>query len=177
MARNVEIKARVADPDALRRRAARLAGASPEVIEQKDTFFAVVAGRLKVREFADGSGELISYHRPDDPGPKLSNYRRCACRNAAALADALTAVLPLAGVVKKQREVFLAGRTRIHLDRVDGLGAFVELEVVLAPGEPPGPGEAEARDLLAALGIPDSSLVAGAYLDLLQAGPAASTAG
>lgn len=168
MARNVEIKARVAGLDAIRARAASLASGPGEVVHQTDTFFVVPQGRLKIREFADGSGELISYERPDEPGPKLSAYSRVACRDARELVSALSRVLPVRGTVVKRREVFLVGRTRVHLDQVERLGAFVELEVVMGDGDPVEGADREARDLLEALAIPPATLVTGAYVDLLD---------
>jgi len=65
--------------------------------------------------------------------------------------------------------VFLVGRTRVHRDDVRGLGTFIELEVVLRDGEPIAAGEHEARELLAALQITDTDLLAPAYIDLLEA--------
>lgn len=84
----------------------------------------------------------------------------------ALLATALTT----RGIVTKERHVYLAGRTRIHLDRVDGLGDFIELEVVLAPDADEAGGEAEAHDVFAKLGVSHDDLVAVAYVDLLNAG-------
>ena len=60
------------------------------------------------------------------------------------LVETLAGVLKTRGVVTKRREVFLIGRTRVHLDDVKGLGTFVELEVVLGDDEPPGNGAGEA---------------------------------
>jgi len=168
MPANIEIKARVAHPAALRAAAEALAGAPPRVIRQTDTFFQVARGRLKVRAFADGSGELISYDRPDDAGPKTSRYGIAACADAAALRDALAAALDVRGVVRKKRLLLLAGRTRIHLDEVEGLGSFLELEVVLAEGDDRAAGEREAADLMARLGVTSDDLVSGAYIDLLE---------
>jgi predicted adenylyl cyclase CyaB len=76
-----------------------------------------------------------------------------------------------AGRVRKQRTLFLAGRTRIHLDRVEGLGSFLELEVVLADDEPPAKGIAEAHRLMEQLGVASTQLVEGAYVDLLSKSP------
>jgi adenylate cyclase len=86
---------------------------------------------------------------------------------AGELVGTLAAVLPIRGVVKKRREVFMVGRTRVHLDQVEGLGDFLELEVVLAPEEPVEEGMAEAKGLLRILGIEEEMLVPGAYVDLL----------
>jgi predicted adenylyl cyclase CyaB len=167
MPRNIEIKARIQSVEALAPRAASLAGAGPTLIEQDDTFFQCGSGRLKLRTFPDGSGELIFYRRADQRGPKESFY----VRSATSLPDALRELLSLAngqtGRVRKRRMLYMVGRTRIHLDRVEGLGDFVELEVVLAEGEEPERGLAEARALMAALGIEPSQLVEAAYVDLL----------
>jgi len=168
MARNVEIKARVPSLDKVRDLAARLAPAPPDIVSQADTFFVVPHGRLKVREFADGSGELIAYDRADQRGPKASSYDVVTCADAGALCAALSRVLTVKGRVLKRREVFLVGRTRVHLDAVEKLGCFVELEVVLDSGEPVEDGEAEARSLMQRLGIAPESLVASAYVDLLE---------
>jgi len=71
------------------------------------------------------------------------------------------------GVVKKSRSLPLVGQTRAHLDDVDGLGHFMELEVVLEEGQSEREGEAIARDLMEKLGIDNEDLIASAYVDLL----------
>ena len=167
MARNVEIKAKVPDLAAIRAKALALALHPSETVHQKDTFFETPQGRLKVREFPDGSGELIAYERADHTGPKVSTYERMSCSDARALVRTLTAVLQTRGTVVKRREVVLVGRTRVHLDEVDNLGSFVELEIVMAADEPVEDGVREARELLRALEIPLDALVSGAYVDLL----------
>ena len=159
MARNVEIKARVGDPQALARRIGSIADQGPQAIEQDDTFFRCRGGRLKLRDFGNGRGELIHYRRADQAGPGTSEYRITPTDES----DALGAV----GRVRKRRILYLAGRTRIHLDRVEGLGDFLELEVVLDEGEPQASGEAEARVLMERLQIEDVDLVEVAYVDLL----------
>jgi adenylate cyclase class IV len=169
MAKNIEIKARVAALETVRAKALSLTSGPAEILRQTDTFFMVPEGRLKVREFADGTGELIAYHRPDIPGPKPSVYSRYTCRNARTLCETLSRVLPVRGTVAKRREVVLVGRTRVHLDDVEGLGSFVEIEVVLGDGESAEQGERVARELLHALDIPETSLIADAYIDLLGA--------
>lgn len=168
MARNIEIKARVADASALLERALALPGArGPTLIEQDDCFYAVPHGRLKLRRFADGTAELIAYQRADTAGPKLSDYTRVPVPDASALHAALARSCGLAGRVHKRRQLVLVGATRIHLDQVQGLGDFVELEVVLQDGQASAEGEHTAHALMAALGVPASALVAGAYVELL----------
>ena len=168
MARNIEIKARVLDRAALAQRAAELADTAPQVIHQDDTFFRCEHGRLKLRELADGRGELIFYRRPDARGPKTSHYQIVPTEHPAALREALAAAQGLAGRVVKRRTLYRVGRTRIHLDEVQGLGDHLELEVVLAEDEDEAVGRREAQALMAALGVPPEAWLEGAYVDLLR---------
>ncbi len=168
MAANVEIKAGVADLERVRASALRLDVRDRFFLEQTDTFFNAPLGRLKLREFADGSAELIGYDRPDQAGPKNSRYEKVPISDPAALTAALAMTLGVRGIVRKRREVLRVGPTRIHLDDVDGLGQFVELEVVMEDGQETAQGERIAAELLEALAIPEADLISCAYIDLLD---------
>ncbi|HVW53071.1 MULTISPECIES: class IV adenylate cyclase [unclassified Trinickia] len=169
MARNIELKARARAFDELRERAASLADDAPLIFRQQDFFYDVPRGRLKLRQFDDGTpSELIFYQRDDKEGPKASYYTRSPVTNPEAMHALLATALTTRGIVTKERHVYLAGRTRIHLDRVDGLGDFVELEVVLQPEDDEAGGTAEAHAVFAKLGVPQTDLVALAYVDLLN---------
>jgi predicted adenylyl cyclase CyaB len=148
-------------------RAARVADEGPWTIEQDDTFFACRDGRLKLRDFGNGNGELIFYRRPDQAGPGQSEYRITPTEDPDGLRTVLTDALGVTGRVCKARELYLTGRTRIHLDRVEGLGDFLELEVVLSDQESSRAGEAEARFLMEQLHVAEDDLVDVAYVDLL----------
>ena len=168
MPRNIEIKARIDSIEAVLPRAQAIAHTEPELIVQDDTFFQVPHGRLKLREFADGSAELIHYHRPDHGDTRASDYVRVPVPDPAALREALARACGIAGRVRKQRWLLLAVATRIHLDRVEGLGDFMELEVVLVEGQTDAEGSTVADALMQSLGLTGAERVAGAYLDLLQ---------
>jgi predicted adenylyl cyclase CyaB len=168
MARNVEIKARIESVEALIPRAAALADHGPTEIVQDDTFFTCERGRLKLRAFSATDGQLIFYRRPDQAGPKESFYLISPTSSPDTLREALTLAYGQAGRVRKVRTLFLVGRTRIHLDRVEGLGDFLELEVVMAEGEPSETGATVAHDLLDELGIAPPQLIESAYVDLLS---------
>jgi predicted adenylyl cyclase CyaB len=167
MARNVEIKARVADLAALTAAVARLADAGPVEILQDDTFFNCDRGRLKLRAFSPQSGELIFYQRPDTAGPKQSTYVIAATAAPDAMREVLTNACGQCGRVRKRRVLYRVGRTRIHLDEVHALGHFLELEVVLDDGEPLAAGVEVANALLRRLEVDVTQLVEGAYVDLL----------
>src|SRR5829696_903157 len=121
MPRNVEIKARVPSLEAIEPLARAIATEGPVEIAQDDTFFSCSQGRLKLRQFANGCGELIHYRRADEAGPKTSDYRIVPTDAPDALREALASAFGTAGRVKKLRRLYIADRTRIHLDRVEGL--------------------------------------------------------
>jgi adenylate cyclase class IV len=166
--RNIEIKARLPGcVEDLLPRARQLADGDALILEQDDTFFDVPHGRLKLRQFADGSAELIHYQRADAQEAKASDYVIAAVPDPAALRLALGRALGLRGRVVKRRWLLLAGSTRIHLDRVQGLGDCMELEVVLQDGQSDEAGAAVAEQLMHDLGLGSAPRLSGAYLDLL----------
>jgi adenylate cyclase class IV len=122
---------------------------------------------LKLRTFSSERAELIYYQRPDSAGPNESFYVISPTSSPGTLRKALSLAYGVVGLVRKHRTLFMVGRTRVHLDQVDGLGHFLELEVVLAEGEQPTAGMAVANELLGKLAIPQSQLIDKAYVDML----------
>ena len=167
MPRNIEIKARIESIELLLPKALAIADQGPVEIEQDDTFFRCDAGRLKLRTLSPSAGELIFYRRADQQGPKESFYQLTPTHEPDRLRETLSLAWGQIGRVQKKRTLLLVGRTRIHLDRVQGLGHFLELEVVLEEDEPLEAGMQEANDIMAQLGVEPSRLIKGAYLDLL----------
>jgi predicted adenylyl cyclase CyaB len=167
MSRNIEIKARIESVDALEPKAAALATEGPIQIAQDDTFFRCASGRLKLRVFSASEGELIFYRRANEQGPKESFYIRTPTSSPETLREALSLAYGKVGRVVKHRTLYVVDRTRVHLDRVEGLGHFLELEVVLEENEPVEGGVHEARSLMAKLGVEPSQLIETAYVDLL----------
>ena len=165
MPRNVEIKARASHWAEQVRRGLALAD-STERLNQADTFFNCANGRLKLRRERGAGARLIFYRRAGLKGPKTSEYVLLPVADGAAALKRLTRALGAVGRVEKKRLVCHAGRTRIHFDEVKGLGRFIELEVVLRPGESAAAGRREAAGLMKALGIARADLLAGAYADM-----------
>ena len=168
MPANIEIKARVRDFAAFEARTTALSGGPPQVIPQEDTFFTVPRGRLKLRQLGLEEAQLVYYERPDQQGPKRSHYLIFPTNNPAALKATLKAALGVRGVVRKTRLLYLVGQTRIHLDDVEDLGYFMELEVVLRPGQSDAEGQAVAEDLMRKLGVEKDDLLESAYMDMLE---------
>jgi predicted adenylyl cyclase CyaB len=170
MPANIEIKAQIRDWAEVCRRSEALSGAPGEVIFQEDTFFNAAEGRLKLRAFSQASGQLIFYTRPNQDGPKRSDYNLTATTDPEGLKSVLACAYGVRGVVRKTRRLYLVGQTRIHLDDVEGLGHFLELEVVLRDGQSDAAGREIAEDLMQKLGIEPSALLEDAYMDLLERG-------
>ena len=167
MARNIEIKARIESVESIAPKAAAIAKTGPIQIAQDDTFFRCEAGRLMLRVLSVGSGELIFYRRADTRGPKESFYLWSPTSAPESLRESLSRAYGQIGRVRKQRTLFLLDRTRLHLDKVEGLGHFLELEVPLAEDEPAELGVREAERIMQKLGLESAELIEGAYVDLL----------
>lgn len=166
-ARNVEIKARDADPDATRARA-RATGARDEgVLVQRDTYFPVAHGRLKLREQEGATAQLIAYVRADAAAARTSAYHLVDVPDPPALVAALRAVHGPGPVVEKRRRLLLHDNVRIHLDDVTGLGHWIELEAVVPDGGDLDAEHAKVAALREALGMDDAHVVAEGYAQLL----------
>jgi predicted adenylyl cyclase CyaB len=164
MASNLEFKTTCDGHSENVRRALAAGAADHGVLIQEDTYFAVSAGRLKLRRFGDGTAELIGYTRPDIRGARRSEYVKIPVPVPEELLRTFSALFGIRTVVRKRRRLFLYRGSRIHLDEVQGLGNYIEFEV-------PIPGEAEPEalfeELLGIFGIGREGAIAGSYADLL----------
>ncbi|MEX2499093.1 MAG: class IV adenylate cyclase [Wenzhouxiangellaceae bacterium] len=169
---NIEIKVRIADADKARRAIETLADGPAEVLEQKDTYFnAGNEAYLKLREELAQAGHrhasLVAYRRDRRAEPRPSDIRLVRIDRPDELHEALAHALGTLVVVDKIRRLYFRGQTRIHLDEVDRLGAFLELEVVLEPGQTEADGLRIANDLLDDLNLVGSQAQTESYRDLL----------
>ena len=168
--RNIEIKARLKSVSCAEPIASEFAGSGPHArLLQVDTYFNVPDGRFKLRE-EGGTGELIYYRRPDTPGPGRCEYVIASIDSPAEVKEVLEAALGISCVVRKQRTVYLYQNVRIHLDQVEGLGAFLEFEAVMPEGSPDSEGESLLLDLMRAFGLEQADLVDCSYCDLMKQG-------
>ncbi len=166
---NIEIKARVDSVADLEPLVIELGAQRQGVLAQTDVYFKSQRGRLKLRRTNQRTPELIHYQRGDRTGPKGSRYQRWPLKDAEETQEALGAALGVKGVVQKDRTLYMLDRTRIHLDRVKGLGEFLELEVVLQHEGQSAQGRRTAHDILNKLGIAKADLLKGSYIDLISA--------
>ena len=166
---NFELKARDPDPPATLARCLALEGIEDRgELRQRDTYFASPHGRLKLREHDDGPAELIAYRRTDGE----SRYTRAPVSDPDQLREALDAAVGTTVVVSKVRRLFIWENVRIHLDAVEHLGTFLELEALVGPGlNSPDQAREKLARLSHELRIADEQLLSVSYSDLLQDGP------
>ena len=162
--RNLEYKARIDDPGPYQAIVGALGADLRGDLSQADTYFAVPNGRLKLRETAGLQGELIFYQRDEDGADRASDFVIIRTAEPTELRELLSAALGVLSVVKKRRTLLVLDGARIHLDNVEGLGSFLELEVPVHEEDAP------ARDrinwLLAELGLRWEQCIRASYLDL-----------
>lgn len=165
--RNIELKARNPDLDTSLKTCRALGAEDHGEITQRDTYFDVARGGLKLREEHPGHPHLIQFERAREPQQRESRYRIIAVDEAGTAIAALTAALGVRVAVAKRRRLFLWRNVRIHLDHVEGLGDFIELEAV-APADSDLAHERElVASLRSALGITDEWLIGLGYAELL----------
>lgn len=167
MPRNIEFKVRVDDLAPVRDRLLELAPVFAGLDRQRDTYFRVSTGRLKLRE---GTVEtaLIHYTRPDVAGVKGADVRLYAPEDAPALRDVLAAALGVDVVVEKDREIYFVGHVKVHLDAVPGLGTFVEVEAIDTDGSRDDDAlRADAEAMRAELGLLGAPFEAQSYRELV----------
>jgi len=151
MARNIEIKARIESIEAMRTKVAALADHGPIELLQDDTFFTCARGRLKLRALSATEGQLTSINAPNHIGPKESFFLSAPSRHQTLCVRRFPWPMVKLVVYAKHRTLYRVGRTRVHLDCVEELGHFLELEVLLSEGEQSALGVEEAHKLMAAL--------------------------
>ncbi len=165
--RNVELKATDPDPSASLAVCRALGAEDRGTIARRDTYFEVARGGLKLREEQPGCPHLIQFERVSEPQQRESRYRIIEVSDGEALRTALAAAVGIRGTVVKRRHLLLWQSVRIHLDEVEGLGTFIELEAVAPPDSDLTHEHRLVVELRDALGIADDRLVALGYAEQL----------
>lgn len=132
-------------------------------IRQRDTYFEVARGALKLREEHPGRPHLIQFERASERHQRESRYRIVEVDDCETLCAALAAAIGIRGVVVKRRRLLLWRSVRIHLDEVERLGSFIELEAVAPPDSDLAHEHRLVAELRDALAITDERLVGRGY--------------
>lgn len=163
--RNLEAKFRLTNLDSARRAAESIGYAVQRSFRQRDTFFAVQSGKLKLRQQSDGAW-LIHYDRVHSSGLELSNYQIVPIGDPNALRTILSNALGVIAEVRKERTLMLRENIRFHLDRVDDLGSFGEIEAVIRDGDNSESSREGVNRLLDAIGVGKDDLIDVSYFEL-----------
>ncbi|MFQ5648927.1 MAG: class IV adenylate cyclase [bacterium] len=164
---NIEIKAKYPDLELGKRLAEEIGARFQGMLHQIDTYFSVRQGRLKLREINSEESQLIYYERADKSGLRTSIYHIYPVQEVTLLRSLLGAALGISTVVEKKRELYVFDEVRIHLDRVVGLGSFLEFEGRVIDGRARPEVQKKVERLLTHFGIPATNLIAGSYADLI----------
>lgn len=160
---NVEVKARTDSPERVREILKRRGAAFVGLDCQVDTYFRVPRGRLKLRE-GDIENYLVFYERTDKKGPKESKVLLYS-HPGPELKEILVRAIGVLGVVEKDREIYYIDNVKFHIDRVDGLGSFVEIEAISREREERL--YVQVKEYIRLLGVKEEDLVPCSYSDML----------
>ncbi len=165
---NVEVKYELREPDLCRSIIARLGARLAATLRQRDTYFRVPDGRLKKREVEGEGTEWVFYHRQDRPKARLSNFT--IYTEQEALTRYGERPLPVWVIVEKSREVWLMGEVRLHIDDVERLGRFFEIEALVTPRQHVGLCRREVDRIVKELGpVVLGEVIAVSYSDMMGA--------
>jgi adenylate cyclase class IV len=167
---NIEIKGRCTDPARIRDILLELGADAKGTDHQVDTYFVVPNGRLKLRQGAI-ENSLIFYDRPDHPGPKRADVSlfRTDSAGSTQLHETLAAALDVLVVVDKRREIYFIDNVKFHIDIVEGLGHFIEIEAIDIDGSlGPEKLRAQCDHYIGCFNITPADLVNVSYSDLLM---------
>lgn len=165
---NIEIKARCTEHakirEILKSKGADFKGTDHQV----DTYFRASVGRLKLREGVI-ENSLIFYQREDKEGPKQSDIILFKTEPGSSLKEMLTKSMGILVVVDKQREIYFVDNVKFHIDTVQGLGTFMEIEAIDCDGSI---GVKQLHEqcqyYLDLFGIKSGDLISASYSDLLM---------
>ncbi len=164
---NLELKARIANVDFTRERVRALGAERQGAEHQVDQYYQVPGGRMKLRRSSLDGAHLIVYLRPDDVSACVSTFHRLPVDHPKPLADTLETVFETGPTVDKQREVWWWKSVRIHLDRVEGLGEYIEFEARLDKIGDHAEAQQLVDQLTHQLGIESSNLISSSYGEMI----------
>ncbi|MEM2962065.1 MAG: class IV adenylate cyclase [Candidatus Bathyarchaeia archaeon] len=170
----VELKAQIPDRESVRGLLVNNGGEYVGRYHQVDTYFKVPKGRLKVRELVGlDKAHLIFYEREDVRDPKESRVWKVNIQDPESMKELLSQIFPVCAVVDKNREIYMFDGVQVHLDRVEGLGEFLELEKEVS--DEPGAileGRRKLESLLERLDVNVKNLLSRSYCDMIMEGKA-----
>ncbi|MCB0281685.1 MAG: class IV adenylate cyclase [Calditrichae bacterium] len=168
MGKNIEIKAECTDPEKVESIIIEKGWKSGGVENQKDTFFNVPNGRLKLRETNENQAVLIPYFRPDMNTLRDSEYVLLKTDETRQALSILKKMFGIRWIVSKKRKIYFYDNIRIHLDEVDSLGSFIEFEGVISDDKMYNETQEKLEWLIELFEIAQEQIFKEAYVDMLE---------
>lgn len=166
--KNIEIKARCEDHEAIREVLRQQGAEFKGVDHQIDTYFKTPNGRLKLRE-GNIEHHLIYYDRPNQKQPGMSDCLLYRPSEDPTLKEILERSMSILAIVDKHREIYYIRNIKIHLDMVKELGKFVEIEAADHMGELTSEElEKQCKILMELFMIKDNDLIDVSYSDMIM---------
>jgi len=169
----VEAKIRVADLPKIRARLVQIGAASPISTDQRDVYynhpardFGTTDEALRIRY--EGDRCTVTYKGPKliSTGSKTREEFNVAVESGDIMEEVLQRLgFRLFAEVRKHREEFTLGTAHVALDVVEGLGPFVEIEVMVH--EQGSDAEKQIERIKGELGI-EGDHIPQSYLELLR---------
>ena len=168
MKKNLELKVELEDFSDILQNIASLGVKEAGILYQVDKYFLIGKKRLKLRNM-NGEFQLIYYSRPNTQESKLSQYYVFGFTNkqGVVIEKILNVFFAVKAVVSKKRTLYLYKHTRIHLDKVENLGNFLELETVFNRKDPQYDFYHEHNAVIDTLGLPRYKKIKSSYSDLI----------
>ena len=170
MSLNIEIKSVISDCESTKERLENLGIKEAYTMYQRDIFYQVPFGRLKLRSINSNQHELIIYFRHNSKKPRPSKYHRIHTNYPDLINNVLTRIFGIRGIVEKKRLLFLQNNIRFHIDQVKNLGNYFEIEYIIGDSGLEAYARERVNSLLSLLEISERQLVSESYIDLLLKG-------
>ena len=165
---NLELKATYANLEKANSVAKEIGASLTWTKKQTDTYYKVANGKLKLRQHDNGPSELIGYSRSELADARVSDYQIYLTKDPASLKDILSKTLGIRLVVVKIRTLYLWENVRIHLDKVEQLGNFIEFEAVMDECNNEQISQERIKFLKSKFNIGESDYIASGYFELLD---------
>lgn len=168
--KNIELKVKTDNFNQIKKLLHKIKAKFKGNLTQKDTYYNCEEGRLKTREINHETFQLIYYERPNFTKSKISNYKikEIDQKELKEQKTCLTKTKGIKTIVNKRRELWIYKNTRIHLDKVKGLGEYLELETIIKNHKDLQQLETEHRQIINLLGLNSYSKIDKSYSDLLS---------
>lgn len=163
MPKNIELKTKLENFDRIKLILKQRGIELSEILIQTDIYYDFSNFLLKLRK-SNEEYQLIKYNRDEYGKERISDYEILKIRGEDPISF-FNSIFKISTIVKKKRELYLYKNTRIHLDEVETLGKFLEIETVVKSSDEEA--QTEFQQVVNLLELDLSKQLKVSYRDLL----------